>query len=319
MKILVTGPDGFVGRAVCNLLAERGNFVRGALWAEAPLPEYCESTVVGDIGPYTKWSSVLSGIDAVVHLAARVHVMKDRAADPLSEFRKVNLEGTRRLAKKAVVAGVQRFVFLSSVKVNGEETDDQTGPFKESSRDHPMDPYAISKWEAEKVLKEIESVSGMEVVVIRPPLIYGPGVKANFSKLIELVDRGLPLPFGLIKNRRSLLSLKNVSDLIFHCVIHPFASGQTFLASDGEDVSTPELVRRIAKALGKPARLIPMPENLLKFAGFITRKNDQISRLCGSLQIDSSKVRQLLGWKPPCSMQEELNRMAGWWKMRESN
>ncbi len=314
MKVLITGPDGFIGTKLCQIMIQNHILVYGALQQPIALPQGCESIVIGDIEKNVDWSPALENIGTLVHLAARVHVMQDTAADPLEEFRKVNVEGTRRLAEKAAEAGVGRFLFLSSVKVNGEKTEQLTGPFTESSEEKPEDPYAVSKWEAEQVLREIEARTGMEVVIIRPPLIYGPGVKANFLKLIQLVDRGIPLPFGLIKNRRSFLSLTNIADLICHCLEHPAAGGQTFLASDGEDVSTPELVRRISKALGRPARLLPVPEWLMKFGGTITGKSAQVDRLCGTLQIDSSKVRNLLGWTVPSSMEEELAKIAEWYK-----
>ena len=311
--ILVTGPDGFVGNEVCRELFRRGCNVRGGQWQAAPLQEDCQSIVVGDIGPETDWRAALVGVDAVIHLAARVHIMKDASVDPLAKFREVNVEGTRQLAESATAAGVKRFLFMSSIKVNGEETipapqgeRSRENLFTERDDPHPEDAYGVSKWEAEEVLREIETKSGMEVTILRSPLIYGPGVKANFLKLIRLVDKGIPLPFGCIQNRRSLLSLTNLADLICCCLEHPAAAGETFLVSDGEDVSTPELVRRIAYALGKPCRLLPIPEWMMRLGGVLTGKSVQIKRLCGSLQIDSSKVHRVLSWVPPCTMAEEL-------------
>lgn len=239
-------------------------------------------------------------------------MMQDTAADPLAGFRRVNVEGTRRLAIAAAGAGVKRFVFLSSVKVNGEATHKRQRLFRETDPAHPEDPYGVSKWEPEQALREIEQQTGMEVAIIRPPLIYEPAVKANFLSLVRIIERGMLLPFGGIHYKRSLLSLTNLVDLICCCLEHPAADGETFLASDGDDVSTPELVRRIAGAVGKSARLIPVPEWVMKLGGAVTGKSTQVKRLCSSLQIDSSKVRRVLGWLPPCSMTEELARVAAW-------
>lgn len=319
--ILVTGPEGFVGMQLCRELLRRGNSILGAKRGTKAydLPHF-HTIDVGDIGPATDWTSALAGVDAVVHLAARVHMMQDTAADPLAEFRKVNVEGTRRLAEASAQAGVKRFVFLSSVKVNGESTDPSSTCigrgerlFTEADAPQPEDAYSVSKWEAEKVLREIEQRTGIEVVIIRSPLIYGPGVKANFLKLIQLIEHGMPLPFGGIRNQRSLLSLTNLVELLCCCLEHPKVAGETFLMSDGDDVSTPELVRRIAQALGKPARLLPVPEWVMKLGGTMTGKSNQVKRLCSSLQVDSSKIRRVLGWAPPCSMAEELARVAAWY------
>jgi len=337
--IMVTGSDGFVGSQLCRELLCRGSRVLGAKRTvgdgsrrekeisqpggnrkETPI---LHTVNVGDIGPNTDWAQALAGIDAVVHLAARTHIMRDSAAHPLAEFRRVNVDGTRRLAEAAAQAAVKRFVFLSSVKVNGESTDSaplgterRNKCFTELDSPHPEDAYGVTKWEAEQVLREIEQRSAIKVVIIRPPLIYGPGVKANFLKLVQLIDRGIPLPFGCIHNQRSLLSLTNLVDLICCCLDHPGAAGETFLVSDGEDVSTPELMRRIAHALGKSERLLPVPEWILKIGGALTGKSNHVKRLCGSLRIDSSRVRRLLGWTPPCTMEEELALVATWWKER---
>jgi nucleoside-diphosphate-sugar epimerase len=323
--ILVTGPDGFVGNEVCRELLRRGAAVRGGQWRAAPLPDGCKSVVIGDIGPDTNWSAALVGVDVVIHLAARVHIMKDVSDDPLAEFRRINVDGTRRLAEAAAEAGVKRLVFLSTVKVNGESTNPASfglsggkGQFVEMDPPRPEDAYGVSKWEAEEVLREIEKNSGMEVTILRSPLIYGPGVKANYLKLIRLVDRGIPLPFGGIQNKRSLISLTNLVDLICCCLKHPAASGNTFLVSDGDDVSTPELVRRIAQALGKHFRLLPIPGWMMIVGGVLTGKTMQIKRLCGSLQIDSSKVRRVLSWTPPSSMAEELAKMAKWYREQQA-
>lgn len=310
--ILVTGPDGFVGTKVCAALLKKGHAVRGAQWEAKVLPEGCESVVVGNINGNTNWSTAFGNIHSVVHLAARVHVMKDASEDPLSEFREVNVEGTRRLAEAAAAAGVQHFIFISSIKVNGESTRGQS--FSEEDIPSPEDPYAISKWEAEKVLREIEVRTGMSVTILRPPLIYGPGVKANFAKLIRLVDQGIPLPLGSVDNRRSLLGLGNFADLICHCVEKDAAKGETFVVSDGSDVSTSDLVRRISLAWKKKPRLVSLSPGLLRTVGRVTGKQAMIKRLTESLVIDSSKVRSVLRWKPPFSMEEELARTVAWCK-----
>lgn len=314
-KVLVTGPDGFVGTAVCNKLVTNKTNVRGAQWQKAPLPPQCESVVVGDICADTDWSDALRNIDTVVHLAARVHIMNDTAGNPLAEFRKTNVDGTEALAKAAATAGVKRFVFISTIKVCGEQTNPGC-PFTEHNL-APEDPYAISKKEAEDKLKNIAESSGMEFVILRPPLLYGPGVKANFLKLIQLVDKRIPLPLGGIKNKRSLLGLSNFANLISTCVTHPNAANQTFVVSDNDDVSTPELIKRIASALGKRPHLLPIPEWMMKAAGAAVGKSAQVHRLCSSLQIDSSYVRKKLDWQPPHTMTEELEKVAAWFKEAE--
>jgi len=289
-KILVTGPDGFVGTEVCGALLERTHIVRGAQWEANVLPEGCESVVVGDINAGTNWESALKDVDTVVHLAARVHVMNDTSDDPVVAFREVNVEGTRYLAECAAAAGVQHFIFISSIKVNGEST---TGkPFTEGDVSNPEDPYAISKWEAEQVLREIEATTGMAVTILRPPLVYGPGVKANFLKMIQFVAKGIPLPFGSISNKRSLLGLGNFADLICHCLEEEAAKGETFLVSDGCDISTADLVRKISVAFEKKSRVVSVSPGLLRLLGCISGKQAMIKRLTESLVIDSSKVRR---------------------------
>lgn len=308
-KILVTGPTGFVGRVLTDYLDQQGFSVTAAIRRPTDIfPPSVKQIPVGDLLPDTDWQAALNGVDTVVHLAARVHIMDDRAEDPLAAFRHVNFEGTTHLAECAVQAGAKRFVFVSSVKVNGEETNHAA--FTEQDIPSPQDPYAVSKWEAEQALRKIEAESGMEVVILRPPLIYGPEVKANFLNLVKLVDKGIPLPLGCIKNTRSLLGLSNMVSAITTCITHEKAAGKTYLLSDGEDVSTPELVRRIATALGKKPSLLPVPTTLLQLAGKLTGKTAQIERLLGSLAIDSSKIRDELGWQPVCTMQEELAKMA---------
>lgn len=314
MKILVTGATGFVGRFLCSRLLAEGFTVRGTLLvSESPdtLLPGVNPAVVEPLGPNTPWSHALSGVDTVIHLAARVHIMDDPSADPLTEFRKVNKEGTEQLAREAVRAGVKRLVFISTVKVNGEESG---FPYTEDSPARPSDPYGVSKWEAEQSLRLIESESGLEVVVVRPTLVYGPGVKANFLNMMKAVSRGLPLPLASIRNRRSLVYVGNLVDALAVCAENPAAAGQTFLISDGEDVSTPQLVTGTARALGVSARLIPFPPVLMRVAGRLTGKKAAVNRLLGSLTVDSSKIRTELCWNPPFTMEAGLKQTAEWFK-----
>jgi UDP-glucose 4-epimerase len=233
--------------------------------------------------------------------------MQEATADPLEEFRRANVQGTLNLARQAAAAGVRRFVFVSSIKVNGEAT--QLGsPFKADDTPAPLDAYGVSKMEAEQGLREIARQTGMEVVIIRPPLVYGPGVKANFAVMMRWLKRGIPLPLGAIHNQRSLVALDNLVDLLVTCLTHPAAANQTFLVSDGDDVSTTELLRRMGQALGCPARLMPVQVSLLKLAAAMVCKRDVAQRLCGSLQVDIEKTRRVLGWTPPISLDEGLKK-----------
>lgn len=295
-RVLVTGATGFVGRAVCSQLMAAGHAVTPAVRRGSGLPN---EVGVGDVGPSTDWRIALAGCDVVVHLAARVHVMRDEANDPLTEFRVVNTEGTLNLARQAAQAGVKRFIFISTIKVNGEGCE---APYRETDVPAPEDAYAISKWEAEQGLWQIAADTGLEVVILRPPLVYGPGVKANFLRLMQLVKRGWPLPLGAIRNKRSLLYLGNFVDAIRLCVEHPAAAGQTFLLDDGEPVSTPELIRAIARALGRSARLLAVPVGVLEAAGTLLGKRAAVARLTDALFVDGSAIRARLGWTPPYSM-----------------
>ena len=264
---------------------------------------------VGDVGPETVWGEALIDINTVIHLAARVHMMKDDVSDPLEEFRHVNVEGTFKLARQAAACGVKRFIFLSTVKVNGEETSGQ--PFSEQSPPHPQDSYAVSKFEAELGLQLIARETDMEVVIIRPPLVYGPAVKGNFQSMMRWINKGIPLPLGAIRNHRSLVGLDNLVDFIITCIDHPAAANQTFLVADGEDLSTTDLLRRVGQVMGKPARLIPVPMSALKFGARLLGKQTMAQRLCGNLQVDISRARKVLGWSPPVSVDEGLRRAVG--------
>ena len=315
MKVLVTGTTGFVGAALVSRLVDSGRFgVRTALRRESgELLVGVEQIVVGDLTPNTDWQQALVGVDAVVHLAARVHVMNDTASDPLSAFRQVNVAGTERLARIAATKGVKRFVYISSVKVNGESCEK---PFTEQSIPAPEDPYGVSKWETEQILHRVAEETGLEVVILRPPLVYGPGVKANFLSLFKIVDRGIPLPLAGINNQRSLIYLENLVDAIIKCIEHPNAANQTFLLSDGQDVSTPELIRMIASAMGKKPRLAPCPPVVLKFLGKLTGKSLEVKRLIGSLQIDNSKIKKVLNWQRPFTMEEGIAETVKWYLKR---
>ena len=307
--MLVTGANGFVGRALCAEAVSRGMAVRGITRASDYLPISVEKFAVDSIDGNTDWQDVLMGCEVVVHLAARVHVVAYTSANPLEAFRRVNVQGTLNLARQAAAAGVRRFVFVSSIKVNGEAT--QPGcPFTADDAPAPLDAYGVSKMEAEQGLREIARQTGMEVVIIRPPLVYGPGVKANFAAMIRWLQRGVPLPLGAIHNQRSLVALDNLVDLMVTCLTHPAATNQTFLVSDGEDVSTTELLRRMGQALGRPARLVPVPASILKLAAALVGKRDVAQRLCGSLQVDIEKTRKLLGWTPPLTLDQGLRKAA---------
>lgn len=307
--MLVSGANGFVGKPLCAELHRQGQSVRAAVRSATRQVENLETVSVGDINAETDWTDALLGIKVVVHLAAHVHVMKDNAADTLDAFRKANVEGTWNLARQACDAGVQRFIFISSIKVNGEGT--LLGrPYTAEDQPAPADPYGISKFEAEDALRQLAERTGMEVVIIRPPLVYGPGVKANFYSMMHWLEKGVPLPLGAIYNKRSFVALDNLVDLIITCIDHPAAANRTFLAGDGEDMSTTELLQRMGKALGKPAKLFPMPIWILKAGATVLGKRDMAQRLCNSLQVDISKARDLLGWQPLVSVDDALKKTA---------
>lgn len=304
--LAVTGATGFIGRALCAELIHRRMAVRRLVRS---VSSSADTLVVDSIGSDTDWSNALADADSVVHLAARVHVMRDLAADPLAAFREVNVDGTLNLARQAAAAGVKRFAFLSSIKVNGEQT--PIGhPFTPNDAPNPSDPYGISKCETEDGLRRIADQTGMEVVIIRPVLVYGPGAKGNFLSMMRWLDRGIPLPLGAIHNARSLVALDNLVDLIVTCLDHPAAANQIFLVSDGEDLSTTELLKRTATAMGIRPRLIPVPASIIQAGATLLGKCDVAQRLCGSLQVDISKTRDLLGWAPPITVDAALKRTA---------
>ena len=314
MNILITGANGFVGRALCDKLLADGYQVRGAFRDLTQLRgshSGFEGVHVGDMGPKTDWSKTLSGIDCIVHLAACVHLIDHLVGDSLKEYQRVNTDSTLNLAWQAISAGVRRFVFVSTIKVNGEATSGWKkkrpgNPYSESDLSHPQDAYAVSKWEAEKGLTSIAEETGLEVVIIRPPLVYGYGVKANFSSLMKWVRIGVPLPLGAVHNKRSFVALDNLVSFIILCIGHPKAVNEVFLISDGEDVSTTELLHKMAKAFGKRSFFLPVLVSFMIFVAGLLGKQNIAIRLFGSLQLDNSKARELLGWKPVVSMDEGL-------------
>ena len=302
-RVLVTGANGFVGRALVRRLTGAGFLV-----TQVPRSTGQAATPgLYSAGNYDDMAPLMSGHASLVHLAARVHVMNDAAHDPLAAFRAANVILAENLARQAAASGVKRFVFISSIKVNGEATLPGR-PFTEQDAAAPQDAYSISKMEAEQGLRQIAAQTGMELVIVRPPLVYGPGVRANFAALMRAVERGVPLPLGSIDNRRSLVALDNLIDFIVTCIHHPAAAHQSFLVSDGEDLSTPELIRRMARAVGRPARLLPVPLWVLRAGALVLGKQDKLQRLCGNLQLDISKARGLLGWQPPVTVEEGLRR-----------
>lgn len=313
MNLLLTGASGFVGRALLQNLVEIGLRVKACFRAQPHLQiNNCECLVIPDFTIHEEmaWKSALSGIHTVVHAAARVHIMNDKALNPLDEFRRVNTTGTLNLARWAAEMGVKRFVFISSVKAMGEGTDIGS-PFKADSPCQPVDPYGISKREAEIGLLEIAARTGLEVVIIRPPLVYGPKVKANFAALMGWLVKGMPLPFAAVRdNRRSFVSLRNLVDLIAVCISHPDAANQVFLASDAEDLSTADLLIRMGHALARPAKLFNCPVMCLRWGARVLGKEQVFDRLCGSLQLDVEKNRQILGWVPLQTVDEGLATVA---------
>ncbi len=307
MNVLVTGASGWVGRALCARLTDAGFGVRAAVRAaSSSLPGF-DCPVVGPIDAATDWQAALAGVHVVVHLAARVHVMHDQTTDPLAEFRRVNVDGALSLARQSATAGVRRLVFISSIKVNGEASP-AGHAFLETDLPNPQDDYGQSKYEAEQGLRQIALETGLELVIIRPPLVYGPGVRANFADLMRAVQRGWLLPLGAVRNRRSLVALDNLTDFILVCVTHPKACNQTFLISDGQDLSTTELIGAIAVAANVRSWLVPVPMWLLKALAQLVGKQAAAQRLCGNLQLDSSKARALLHWTPVVTVAEGLRQ-----------
>lgn len=313
MNVLVTGAAGFIGTALIARLLRQPSVHRILAVSrneKAVFPQGIAPVRVGDCGPDTDWRPALSGVDVVIHAAGRVHET-ERGGDALAAFSRVNTEGTLNLARQAMAAGVRRLVFLSTIKVNGEATAGQ--PYRPEDSPAPAGPYGVSKREAEDGLRSLARDGDIELVIVRPPLVYGPGVRANFLSLMRWVDRGLPLPSVRPENRRSLIYLGNLADLLVRCVEYPAAAGETFLASDGEDVSTDELVRRLAQAMGRPARLFPLPPSMVRA---LPGAEGLRRRLFESLQVDAARTRERLGWTPPFSLEEGLAETVRWYRQR---
>jgi len=308
MKLLLTGATGFLGNRLVEVVQQQRSNTQLSCAVRRHIKDLPGQIFqIDGLDRTTDWSAAVRGQNVVIHAAARAHVMKDSATDPLAEYRRVNVDGTLNLARQAAEAGVERFIFISSIKVNGEKTE-KGCPFTADAIPEPQDDYGISKWEAEQGLAQIASETGMEFVVIRPTLVYGPSVKGNFAKLITFLDKGLPLPFGAVDNQRSLIALDNLIDLIMTCADHPNAKNQVFLASDGEDVSTTTLLRELALAMGKSARLMPVPVDWLTFGARLLGKEAVAQRVLGSLQVDISKAQDLLGWQPPLTLRAGLSK-----------
>ena len=311
-RVLVTGATGFVGSTLCEHLAHRGYTIRAALRAEGALARgVTERCVVGDLSEVTDWTRLLANVDLIVHAAGRVHVLQDSRGGP-ERYMQVNAHSTGRLAQAAAHAGVRRFVFLSSVKVNGERTLER--PFRPDDVPDPQDDYARSKLTAETLLREAAGRGGMEAVVVRPPLVYGAGVRANFLRLLRWVDAGRPLPFAAVHNQRSLVSVWNLSSLLAKLLTEPAAPGRVWMVSDGEDLSTPELIARLARALNRPPWQLRVPESVVRLCGRLAGRGAEIARLCDSLTVDTRETQRLLDWQPPFSVDEGLKRTVDWFR-----
>jgi len=311
-RVLVTGANGFIGTMLCKKLLHENFRVHGTVrpGKTSLLPEGVEPVHIESIDGNTDWKNTLEGINMIVHLAARVHIMDDIASDASSAYRHVNVAGTDLLSRMGAASGCTRFVFMSSIKVNGEE---RAKPYSERDMPAPLDPYGISKWEAEQKLIEVAKKTRMELVILRPPLVYGPGVKANFLRLIKIVDHGFPLPLASVNNRRSLIYLGNLVDAIITCLVHPKAAGETFMVSDNMDLATSELIRLMVEAMSRKARLFSFPPRLLKIIGKITGRSSEINRLIDSLCVDSSKIRTMLGWNPTYTLAEGIHETIEWY------
>lgn len=317
-RVLVTGATGFIGQALCELLVEQGYLVRAAI--RKPLASYrptgIEYLVVGEIGNNTKWDEALKGVDVVIHLAARVHVMHEESSDTLSKFRSVNVDGTVNLAMMAALNGVNRFIFVSSIKVNGDKTDEI--PFSSFDKLQPKGPYAVSKAEAEIALHKIARKYNIDLVIVRPPLVYGPGVGGNFLHLLKIISKGVPLPLGSIKNARSMVSITNLCSFLALCIRHPGVSGKTFLISDNTSLSTPKLIKLLAYGMGCKPRIFPFPIIALNVIGRLLRKQNTIDRLVNSLTIEPNDIVGSLGWEPPQTVEDGILEVAQWYRVKSA-
>jgi nucleoside-diphosphate-sugar epimerase len=303
---LITGATGFVGRHAVASFERARISIRPAVRSDAPPG----GVAIGDLSGQVNWRDALDGVDTVVHLAARVHVMQKMSSAAISQYRAINRDATLALARAAASARVKRLVFVSTIKVTGDRSDH---PVRPEDPPHPRDPYSVSKWEAETGLRAIERETGLEVVIVRPPLVYGPGVGGNLARLLRLVRRGVPLPLGAVRNRRTMIAVRNLADLLVVSAIHPRAAGQLILAGDAESVSTPELLDMLAAGLGVRARIWSMPVGLLRLAGRLAGRREEVARLTDSLEVDITRTRTLLDWRPPVSMHDGIGEMARAW------
>jgi UDP-glucose 4-epimerase len=311
-RVLVTGATGFIGSVLCEALARADYQVRGALRTERAVPAaIAEKVIVGDIDSTTDWTQALQGVDCVIHAAARSHVLHP-ARDSANLYFETNEHGTQRLANVAAQMQVKRFIYLSSVKVNGEETRERA--YWPGDEPHPQDDYGLSKWHAEQHVTAAAVHSGMQTVIVRPPLVYGPRVRANFLRLLNWVERGWPLPLGAVRNSRSLVNVWNLCDFLLLLLTHPKAPGHTWLVSDGEDLSTPDLMRRIGAAMGRRVRLPSVPVALLQLSADLLGRRGELARLCGSLVVDITQSRAELGWSPPVTVDDALARTVAWYR-----
>jgi nucleoside-diphosphate-sugar epimerase len=320
-RILITGASGFIGQSLIKTLLNKDKKIRATIRSNSLFSSNTETEYinVGDINGETRWEEILDDIDCIIHCAGQTHIREVKKEDDQSIYHSVNVDGTKQLAKQATESKVKRLIFLSSIKVNGECTATNSNDtnkdflskkiFMQSDKPNPENPYAKSKLEAEKVLWEISAITGLEVVIVRLPLVYGYGAKGNLVRLINLVNSGIPLPLSLVRNKRSMIGIDNIIDLLIRCIDHPEANGKTFLASDGEDLSTPELIKLIASSIGRKANLFPLPIFILKSLGSIFGKSEEINRLVGSLRIDNSYTKKILDWTPPISVKEGIRRM----------
>jgi nucleoside-diphosphate-sugar epimerase len=313
-RILITGATGFVGRALFKNLKSKKKYLvhLSTRTNQEKLFEREKTFNIGEIDSNTNWKDALDKVDCIIHCAARAHKTEKKETDSLNAYRRINVDGTRNLANQAVAIGIKRFIFLSSIKVNGEETI-ASKSFKYNDISQPEDAYGISKWEAEQALLEISKQNGLEVVIIRPPLVYGEGVKGNFLRLLDLVYKQIPLPFAKINNLRSFVALDSLIDLIICCIDHPKAGGKTFLVSDGEDLSTLDLIRKLSKFMNKSPRLFRVPQLIIKLIGRLVGKSLEVKRLLGSLRVDNSYTREILGWSPALSLDESLEKTVRWY------
>lgn len=308
-RVLLTGATGFVGRAVQQRIVADGQYdLTIAVRRAVPVANVVRVVQVPELTAQTDWSAALQGVDVVVHCAARAHVLNENVVDPLIEFRKVNVDAALALAQQALIAGVKRFVFISSIGVNGASTEGV--PFTERSVPAPHAPYAVSKLEAELALQNLCADSAMELVIIRPPLVYAEHAPGNFARLLKLVSFGLPLPFSLVKNQRSMVALENLVDFILCCVMHPAAANQTFVIADHQPVSTPQMLRYLSAGMGKRLLLLPVPLSLMRVAATLAGRKALFNQLCGSLEVDASKAQQLLNWTPPVTVEDAMRKTA---------